>query len=56
MNIKKTIGWILAFIGVVLFTGILVEDSSLKAVMMSYGITALIVSFVYLVVWLLMDD
>ena len=56
MNIKKVIGLVLAFIGVALFTGILVEDSSLKVVMMAYGITALIVAFITLVVWLLTDD
>lgn len=56
MNIKKVIGWALAFIGVVLFTGILVEYSSLKVVMMSYGSTALIVAFITLVLWLLADD
>lgn len=56
MNIKKVIGWVLVFIGVALFTGILVEVSSLKTVMMAYGITALIVAFINLVVWLLMDD
>ena len=56
MNIKKVIGWVLAFLGVALFTGVLVEDSSLKVVMIAYGSTALIVAFISLVVWLLMDD
>tara|TARA_B110001452_G_C14997334_1_gene348681 strand:- start:436 stop:606 length:171 start_codon:yes stop_codon:yes gene_type:complete len=56
MNIKKLIGWVLAFTGVALFTGILVESSGLKAVMMAYGIIALIVAFITFVVWLLADD
>ena len=56
MNIKKVIGWALSFIGVALFTGILVEKSSLKVVMMAYGFTTLIVAFISLVVWLLTDD
>ena len=56
MNIKKTIGWTLAFVGVSLFTGFLVEQSNLKVVMLTYGLTALIVGFIGLVVWLLMDD
>jgi hypothetical protein len=56
MNIKKIIGWVLAFIGVALFTVFLVEQSSLKDVIMAYGFTILTVSFVFLVGWLLIDD
>jgi len=52
MNIKKLIGWVLAFISVALFTGILVKNSGLKVVMMAYGITALIVALIILVLWL----
>ena len=53
---KKIIGWILVFFGVALFTGVLVELSDLKVVMLTYAITALIFGFVILVVWLLYSD
>ena len=56
MNIKKLIGWALTFVGVALFTGILVESSGLKVVIIAYGITVLMLAFITLVVLLLMDD
>ena len=56
MNLKKTIGWLLAFTGVALFTGILVEDSNLKTVALAYGCTFLLVGFVFLVLWLIDSD
>lgn len=53
---KKIIGWILAFFGVISFTGILIEISDLTTVILAYLITVLVVGFLFLVVYLLDSD
>lgn len=55
-KIKKIIGWLLAFLGIALGTGYLVEVSDLKTVMLVYVSAALIVGFISLVIWLLFSD
>jgi hypothetical protein len=56
MKIKKTIGYVLALLGFALFTGILVEDTGLKAVIISYAIIISVMLFITLILWLIDDD
>lgn len=53
---KKTLGVILSVVFAVIFFGILINSAGLKVVLISVGLTALIVAAVFLCLYLLSDD